>query len=318
MKNQKISRRRFLAGLATTLAAWGLDGALKIPPGVSGARAAQAEGAIPVLMFHKVCDRPHSPEEISPAQLARLFGFLWQQGFAPLNMRDILLGQVDAVLPKGRKALGITVDDAHPSVIYARRQHQQAATSHSFTEIFADSAGKAGLVPRATFFLSGLSYFGGTRSLSWVLDQLAPLPGLECGYHTRRHLKMTGWGYQQTRRALEEQIDDFQAKNVFERIPRILAYPYGLPPDDEGLRALEDLEFLGAALAFPGVNEANYSSLPVCRYGRGGLRTSRFHIPRVNIGAYTYAPKGGVAPIDPLDDFRKDAGYIPDVYRAGI
>jgi len=309
MKHQ-ISRRRFLAGLAAAFAACGL--------GISVADAAPGEGAIPILMFHKVCDRPRSPEEISPEHLTRLFDLIWQQGFAPLNMRDILLGRVDAALPKGRKALGITADDAHPSVIYSRKEHQQAAASHSFVAIFADSAHRAGLAPRATFFLSGQSYFGGKRALVRVLDQLAPLQGLECGYHTRRHPRMTGWGYRQTRQALEEQMEDFKAQGVFERIPRILAYPYGLPPADAGLRALEDLDFLGAALAFPGVNEANYAGLPVCRYSRMGLLTPRFRIPRVNIGAYVYSAGGGAAPIDPLDDFRKDAGTIPDVYQAGI
>jgi len=310
MKKRNISRRRFLAGLAATLAACGL--------GSSGADAAPAEGAIPILMFHKVCDTPRRPEEISPEQLARLFDHIWRQGFAPLNMRDILLGRVDAELPKGRKALGVTADDAHPSVIFSRKEHPQAATSRSFAAIFADSAHRAGLVPRATFFLSGQSYFGGKHALAGVLDQFAPLPGLECGYHTRGHPKMTGWGYRQTRQILEDQMEDFKTQGVFERIPRILAYPYGLPPDDEGLRALADLAFLGAALAFPGVNEANYTGLPVCRYSRTGLLTPRFHIPRVNIGAYVYARGGGAAPIDPLDDFHKDVETIPDAYQAGL
>ena len=308
-----VSRRRFLAGLAATLAC-----GLNSPLVVSGAHAAPGEGAVPVIMFHKVRERPHSPEEISPDQLARLFDFIWQQGYAPLNMSDILLGRIDAVLPKGHKALGITADDAHPSVMYSRKEHLQAATSRSFVEIFADSAGRAGLAPRATFFLSGESYFGGKRGLAWVLDQLAPLPGLECGYHTRRHPRMTGWGYRQTLRVLDEQMKDFRDKGVFERIARVLAWPYGLPPADEALAVLEELDFLGAALAFPGVNESGYAGLPVCRYSRTGVVTSRFHIPRVNIGAYIYAPRGGAAPIDPLDDFRKDVGSIPDVYRAGI
>ncbi|MCL2123968.1 MAG: hypothetical protein FWH34_07725 [Desulfovibrionaceae bacterium] len=310
MKNRDISRRRFLAGMAAAFAARGL----KIP----GAYAAPREGSIPILMFHKVCDHPRSPEEISSDQLARLFAAIWKQGFAPLNMRDILLGRVDAVLPKGRKALGITVDDAHPSVIHSRKEHPQAATSLSFVEIFADSARRAGLAPRAAFFLSGQSYFGGKRGLAGVLDQLAAWPGLECGYHTIGHPRMTGWGYKQTRQALKEQMEDFTAKGVFERIPRILAWPYGLPPADEGVRALEDLDFLGAALAFPGVNEAKYSGLPVGRYSHTGLLSARFHIPRVNIGAYIYAPRGGIAPIDPLEDFHKDVGTLPDVYQAGI
>jgi hypothetical protein len=148
-KQHDVSRRCFLAALAATFAASGL--------GIAGAHAAPGAGAIPVLIFHKLCDQPRSPEDMAPGQLARLFDLIWEQGFAPLNMRDILLGQVDAVLPRGRKALGITVDDAHPSVIYSRQEHPQAATSHSFVAIFADSAQRAGLAPRATFFLSGES-----------------------------------------------------------------------------------------------------------------------------------------------------------------
>jgi len=307
MKEQEISRRRFLAGLAATLAVCGL--------GISGADAVSGEGSIPILMFHKLSDRPRSPEDISAEQLARLFDYIWEQGFAPLNMRDILLGQVDAVLPEGRKALGVTVDDAHPSVIFSRQEHPQAATSRSFVEVFVDSAHRAGLAPRSTFFLSGESYFGGKRALARVLDQLESLPGLECGYHTRRHPKMTGWDYRQTRQLVEDQMKDFKAKGVFERIPRIFAYPYGMLPADEGLRALEDLDFLGAALAFPGVNEGDFTDLPVCRYSRTGLVTPRYHIPRVNIGAYVYLPRGGTAPIDPLDDFRKDVGNT-DVYSS--
>ena len=310
MKNRKFSRRRFLAGLAATFAVYGLD--------VSDVHADLGQGAVPILMFHKVCDYPRSPEDISPEQLMQLLDFIWQQNFAPLNISDILLGRIDAMLPNGRKALGITVDDAHPSVVYSHKEHLQAATSRSFVEIFADSARRAGIAPRATFFLSGERYFGGKRSLAQVLNQLAPAPGLECGYHTRKHLKMAGWGYQRTRQVLEEQMEDFKAKNVFERIPRILAYPYGLPPAHEALHALEDLDFLGAMLAFPGVNEGKYTSLPVCRYSHTGLLTPRFRIPRVNIGSYVYAPNGYTAPIDPLDDFRKDAGKIPDIYQAGI
>jgi len=310
MKNRNISRRRFLAGLTAACTACGLH--------IPNAYAAPQEGTIPILMFHKVCDHPRSPEELSSEHLSRLFDLIWQQGFAPLNICDILLCRVDSVIPKGRKALGITVDDAHPSVIYSRKEHRQAATNRSFTDIFADSARRAGFAPRATFFLSGQSYFGGKRDLAGVLDQLAPLPGLECGYHTRGHPKMTGWGYRETQRVLTEQMEDFTTQGVFERIPRILAYPYGLPPADEGFRALEELDFLGAVLAFPGVHEAKYPSLPVARYSRTGLLSPRFHIPRVNIGAYIYAPQGRTTPIDPLEDFRKDVGKIPDVYQAGI
>jgi hypothetical protein len=293
MHNQDISRRRFLIGLAAAAACI---------PKISRAGAPQEEGVIPILMFHKVRDQSRSPESISPEQLARLFGFIWKQGFAPVNMSDVLLGRVDAALSEGRKALGITVDDAHPSVIHTRKGHPDAATSRSFVRIFADAAGQAGLAPRGTFFLSGPDYFGGEPGLGLdrVLDNLAPMPGLECGYHTREHRSMKGWNYQRTRQTLEDQMEDFAARGVIERIPRILAYPYGALPSRDGLRALEDLGFLGAVLAS--------GPSPVCRYSPEGLRSSRFHIPRVNIGAYRRVTRNSTAPIDPLEGFRKDVG----------
>lgn len=304
-------RRRFLASLAA------LAASLCLKPVAAQAETAQTAGNIPVLMFHKVTDRPHSPEEISPQQLEQLFTFIWLQGFAPLNMSDILHGQVDDILPAGRKALGITVDDAHPSVLYARGRHSQALGNRSFLDIFTDCAAQAGLAPRASLYLSGGSYFGGNRSLAAVLDMLAPTPGIELGYHTRRHQRMRGFGYTQTRKAVEEQIENFSRWGVLDRIPRILAYPYGLAPEPDGMRALVDLGFMGGLLAFPGLNESGAAARPpVCRYDRQGLLSDPLRIPRINVGAFIFAPRGGYAAVDPISDFRKDVGAFDEVYHA--
>ncbi len=301
-------RRRVLTGLAALTASCCLD-----------PFALAANGRhIPILMFHKVSDRPHSPEDITSEQLEKLFTYIWSLGFAPLNMSDILRNKVDEVLPKGRRAVGITVDDAHPSVIYARGEHSQTLNRRSFLEIFTESAALAGLAPRASFFLSGTSYFGGNRGPGHVLDLLAPTPGIELGYHTRRHPRMKGFGYDQTRQVIEEQIEDFRRREVADRIVRILAYPYGLPPEPDGLRALADLGFYGGLLAFPGLGEAKYTTRPPqCLYGSGGLITHPFAVPRVNIGALIYAPRGGFADIDPIGDFRKDVGPLDEIYVAG-
>jgi hypothetical protein len=186
-------------------------------------------------------------------------------------------------------------------------------------DIFTESAARAGLDPRAAFFLSGHSYFGGSRGLGFILEQLAPTPGIELGYHTRRHFRMRGFGYEQTQKTVAEQIEDFRRRGVLEHISRILAYPYGLAPEPDGIRALADMDFYGGVSAFPGANEAGKANLPpACLYGRRSLMSDPFHIPRVNVGPFIYAPRSGYAPVDPVNDFRKDVGAFSDVYRAGM
>ena len=321
-----LGRRRALTLLGGTLASLclGLSPALALEREVQadhGSREQQGS-ALPILMFHKVRDLPRSPEELSPQQLALLFAYLWEQGFAPLNASDILLNRVNNVLPPARLALGITVDDAHPSALFARggqRQGQGQDNAASFLDILLKSSTAAGLTPRASFFVSGPSYFGGKRKLDWVLDQLEATPGIELGYHTLGHKSMAGFGYQQTLQLIEEQMESFRRHSALERVSRILAYPYGLPPAPEGLRALTELGFLGGLCAFPGRDEAGYARLPVCRYGEKGLLSERFLLPRVNIGAFRQLKKGTgaqpYAPIDPLDDFRKDIPPLTEIYR---
>lgn len=285
--------------------------------------------AIPILMFHKVVDAPRAPEDISPKQLDAVLRLAWQSGFCPVNMTDILTDRVDAVVPRGLKPLGITADDSHPSILFSRETGDQSGNSNSFVDVFRGSLVSWKHAPRATFFCCGAygtegatseaSYFGGRTSLAGVLNMLASLPGLELAYHTHSHTRMKGMGASEVKGLLKEQESLFQRWGVVDRIARILAYPYGVAPKEDGIRAVADMGFLGAVLAFPGIQEARYSTLPQCSYDRK-LISDPFLIPRVNIGAFMYAP--GVvtttmryAPIDPVADFRKDVAAIaPEPY----
>ncbi len=121
---------------------------------------------------------------------------------------------------------------------------------------------------------------------------------------------MLGYDANQVRNALEEQIQDFEELGVLQHIKRILAYPYGVPPLEEGIEMLKEYHFVGAFLAYPGVGEAKYSSIPVCTYDSKPLG-SAFKIPRVSIGAYCYPPyvegkQSAFIPIDPIKHFQKN------------
>lgn len=317
-----ISRRRFLQGCATSVG-------LSLFPMPLFGRAARS--ALPVLMFHKIVDAPRYPEDMSSSQCATLLDFLWRNNFCPVNMSDILDNKVDEIVPAGLKAVGITADDAHRSVVFSRAmsKHEEQGNAHSFTDILRDSLLPFGRAPRATYFLSGVGddryaknvggYFGGYKALPQVLDLLAALPGIECGYHTCAHKSMKGAGAEQVEAALEEQIRDFKKLGVLDRTVRILAYPYGVRPTEAGINQLETMGFKGAVLAYPGVRESIYDAVPACEYD-GQLVTDRFLIPRVCIGAFTYRYKKSpqsspYVPIDPLDDFRKDVlDALPDSY----
>lgn len=322
-----MHRRLFLQGLGAVVSMTCLS-----PVSVAlGKEDRSGSPALPVLMFHKVDDSPRYPEDISSNQLASLLDFLWRQGFYPVNMSDILTSRVDSVVPRGLKPLGITADDSHCSVVFSQKATSGAKqpNARSLVDIFRDSVRHYGLEPRATLFLSAVGddrysrnaegYFGNSLPLREILDKLDATPGIETGYHTVRHERMTDMSATQVRAVMDEQIRDFFSRGVASRVQRILAYPYGFHPSDEGIATLKDMGFLGAVLAFPGVEEARYTTVPACQYN-GTLKTDPFLVPRVCIGAYTYTPKGASSPyqrIDPIEDFRKDVEHaLPSLYTS--
>lgn len=341
-----MNRRAFLAALGSlafgaATGAWPCGAAVQgktplpqapQPRPVPGGDGVPAElPAIPIMLFHRVDEDPHSPDGITSAQLMRLLEYAWEQGYHPVNMSDILLHRVDEIVPQGLMPLGITVDDAHRSVIFSRKttMHQDQRNERSFMEILGDSTARRNLPARATLFLSGTNarrtgpdggYFGSQMPLVGVLDALGVMPGVEAAYHTRRHPRMRTMGYEATKAVLQDQMEQFHGLGVLDRIVRILAYPYGQRPEDPGLQALRELGFLGGVLAYPGVREGHCKEVPLCYYD-GRLLNDPFLVPRVTIGAMTYAfgpitTGGRFRDIDPVEDFRKDVQGIPRAYRS--
>lgn len=333
-----MNRRYFLRGLGVSLTLCACP-----PLMLTGGQALAAEGgmpqermiaempALPILMLHKVDDNPRFPEDLSTTQLQALFEYVWGKGFRPVNISDIINNRVDQIVPKGMKPLGITADDAHRSVVFSRAtaKHSEQRNAQSMVEILGNSVRPYQCDARATFFLSSVGddrysgaaegYFGDSLPLPDVLDALAVMPGVEVGYHTRTHTRMSGMGPDQVKALLEDQMRDFARLGVLDRVQRLLAYPYGIRPSEQGMYALRELGFTGAVLAFSGAREAKYDTVPACVYD-GKLMTDAFLIPRVCIGAFTYAHNtsaraGAYVAIDPLDDFRKDVERaLPNIY----
>ncbi len=284
--------------------------------------------AIPILAFYRIHDTPRFPEDISTQQLATVFAHAWALGYRPVNMSDIMLGRVDAVVAKGFKPLGITCDGAHASTIFSMASASKGTdrgplgNAQSFVEIFANSLQNIAL-PRATFFLSiprgkkTSGYFGSVMPLKDIADVLQVMPHIEFAYQTKFYTSLGGVNGPLMRKIVEFQMEELQKERMLERVMRIMAYPYSARPTDAGLMALRDLQFMGGVLTYPGVGEAHHTQVPQCLYD-GKLMMDSFHVPRVVVGSHVYAP--GTKPVknpptDPVEDFTKDVvKAIPKVY----
>ncbi len=318
-----FSRRKFLQGLS--LLPWLttpiLNAKLSSAAELHHDRVVDHVPAIPVLMFYRIEDNPRFPEDISVNQLSLLFTYMWEQGFRPVNISDIILGRVDEVVPKGFKPVGISTDAAHASIIFSNVTAPQGADGHPLnnTQSFVEILGSTlhGITtPRATFFLSVASrkatkessYFGSIMPLQDIADVLSPMSGVEFGYQTHWHTRLSDLNGEQMTKVIEHQMEHLSQLNMLDKVQKIMAYPFGGRPNDEGMLALRNAKFLGGVLTYPGVGEAHYKQVPICVYD-GKLMTDPFLIPRVSIGSHIYA-KGNKPlknpPLDPIEDFIKD------------
>ena len=287
-----LTRRSFLALLA------GLPLAGLASTGWTLSAKSESGFGIPITMFHKVDNTPRHPEDLSPQQLRAVFDAAWDQGFYPVNVSDILAGRVDSLVPKGGKPMGVTIDDAHQSTVFAGNTVEGRPNSRSFVDVFEESCAASGRVPRATFFLAedsddrvpGLEgYFGDNSRILEALERITSHPGLEAAFHTRRHKLVKNLGYEAMHALMEEQIHQLDKLGALPMMTRIFSYPYGIPCAATGIQALRDLGFAGAVIARPGLGEGYKGDDPLCLYD-AELRDDPFLLPRMNIGAGRIRP----------------------------
>jgi hypothetical protein len=272
---------------------------------------------IPILMFHKVCDQPIYPEDISPEQLAAVLEYAMQCKYRPVNMSDIVTGRVDSLVPAGYKPLGITVDDAHQSVFFSRNEvfHPDLQNTRSFLDVLSAVSARYQCQPRATLFICRVGnnrfsnkpeeYFGGHLPLSTLVQRLhSTLPGVEMGYHTRNHLDVSACTAEEMRAILYDQIDDFQQLGVLQHIAPVFAYPFGEEPKKAARKAVAEMGFRGAFLAFPDLEELGEEQIYYSYEKR--LHSNYFRIPRMNIGAWMYTEGSTFELIDPVRDFQNN------------
>ncbi|MFG1707226.1 polysaccharide deacetylase family protein [Nonomuraea sp. M3C6] len=182
-------------------------------------------GQIPVLMFHRIVDKPATTDDRSPQQFRADLERLVKEDYVPITAAEMVAGKID--IPAGKHAVVLTFDDSSPSQLTLNEMG--IPQKNTAVEILREVAAKnPGFRPVATFYVTR-DMFGKTvreeqmQALLWLKDN-----GFEIGNHTRDHINLRGRSQQE----VEEQIGTIakQINSLSYTKPTTIALPYGNQP----------------------------------------------------------------------------------------
>jgi peptidoglycan/xylan/chitin deacetylase (PgdA/CDA1 family) len=242
-------------------------------------------GSIMVLEYHRIGE-PEARWTRSPTGLRRDLERLWEQGYRPVPLTDLVRGVME--LPAGTSPVVLTFDDSSPGQFrYLERDGQLQIDPDCAVGILEAFAGlHPGFSPRATFFVLPAAaephrLFGQpeheARKLRYLVSH-----GFELGNHTLWHADLSKYPEAVVRGQLA------RAQQRIEQIVpgyhlRTLALPMGHYP-----RRLE-WAIRGHAAG------AIYEHEAILTAGGGpapspfSVRFDRYHIPRVQVVGATLA-----------------------------
>jgi peptidoglycan/xylan/chitin deacetylase (PgdA/CDA1 family) len=185
-------------------------------------------GRVPVLMYHRIVERPKSPYERTPADFTAELERLAAEGYVPVTTADLTARRLD--LPAGAHPVVLTFDDGDPSVFTLTPQGQPAPGTA--VRILLDvAAAHPRFRPVASLYVNEHP-FGGSddgRALSWLAEH-----HFEIGNHTRRHTNLRTASEGAVTSAITEE-DTLIRQALPGYRPTTLALPYGAHPRREEL-----------------------------------------------------------------------------------
>ncbi|MGI5284049.1 polysaccharide deacetylase family protein [Nonomuraea polychroma] len=182
-------------------------------------------GQIPVLMFHRVIEKPATTDDRTPQQFRADLERLVKEGYVPITAAEMVSGKID--IPAGKHPVVLTFDDSSPSQLTLNQMG--APQKDTAVAILQDVAAKnPGFRPVATFYVTR-DMFGKssreeqTQMLVWLKDN-----GFDIGNHTRDHFDLRTRSHEQ----VEEQIGTIgqQITSLSSVKPVTIALPYGNQP----------------------------------------------------------------------------------------
>ncbi|MGN9836665.1 polysaccharide deacetylase family protein [Nonomuraea sp. H19] len=182
-------------------------------------------GQIPVLMFHRIVDKPATTDDRSPQQFRADLERLVKDGYVPITAAEMVTGKID--IPAGKHPVVLTFDDSSPSQLTLNQMG--VPEKNTAVGILKEMAARhPGFRPVATFYVTRDMFGKAVReeqaqALTWLKEN-----GFEIGNHTRDHLNLRG----RPQKEVEEQIGTIaQQITALSAIkPTTIALPYGNQP----------------------------------------------------------------------------------------
>jgi peptidoglycan/xylan/chitin deacetylase (PgdA/CDA1 family) len=186
-------------------------------------------GGIPVVMHHMIRSDRVGEYDQTPAEFRAELEYLWQHGYTPVNVGELLAGELE--VPKGTTPVAFTFDDATTYQIAFTRDGEVKPTTA--VGIMLDFARKnRGFVPKGTFYVNRTP-FGSTTSAKQALQWLTA-NGFEIGNHTHTHIPLRTLSDEEVQKEL------WTGENLIRKIlpgydVTSLALPLGSMPKNEEL-----------------------------------------------------------------------------------
>ncbi|MBB4938467.1 peptidoglycan/xylan/chitin deacetylase (PgdA/CDA1 family) [Streptosporangium album] len=214
------------AGIAAAkAAAAGQAALLKTKMAAAAKVHANELGEIPVIMYHRVIDKPSTQDDRTPKQFRTELERLAREDYVPITAAEYVSGRID--IPAGRHPVVLTFDDSSPSQFDL--DGMGVPKPGTAVAILQDVAkAHPGFRPVATFYVTR-DMFGKTspeeqtEMLAWLRDK-----GFDIGNHTRDHKSLGGKPEKQVNAEVaagHELITKLVNTN-----PVTLALPYGNQP----------------------------------------------------------------------------------------
>ncbi|MFP3967620.1 polysaccharide deacetylase family protein [Actinomadura fulvescens] len=242
---------------------------------VSAAARAKANeaGDVPVLMYHRVVEKPSVPDDRTVEQFRAELERLATEGYVPVTAAEYVTGRIN--IPAGRHPVVLTLDDSSPSqlTLTANGEPDPKSAAGILREV---ASRHPGFRPVATYYVIRdlFQLHGGSeqrQALAWLANN-----GFEVGNHTKDHLDLSGKSQDEVTKQIA--AGHSLITGLGAPAPITLALPYGNTPSKQQWAAKGSTG--ATSYSYSGVFRAGYTPAP----SPFAARFDPLAIPRVRAG----------------------------------
>src|SRR5690606_25521735 len=108
-------------------------------------------GQIPVLMYHRIIDKPQTTDDRTPAQFRAELERLAKENYVPITAAELVTGKIN--IPAGKHPVVLTFDDSSPSQLTLDAMGTPKANT-AVAILREVAAAHQGFRPVATFYIT--------------------------------------------------------------------------------------------------------------------------------------------------------------------